>query len=191
MGEWGIGQPVPRFEDPRLVRGEGRYVGDMMFPGTVPGYVLRSPHAHARIKSIDVSKAKTAPGVLAVLTGEDWDKSGFGDLPVPAGPKRRDGSPLYRPRYRALARDRVRWVGDYVAFVVAETVNQAMDAAELSKSTTSRCRPSFRPPMRSSPAPRWSGTIAPTTSASCIWKATRPPPTRPSRRPPMSSSITS
>jgi carbon-monoxide dehydrogenase large subunit len=131
VGEWGIGQSVPRFEDPRLVRGEGRYVGDMMFPGTVPGYVLRSPHAHARIKSIDVSKAKVAPGVLAVLTGEDWDKSGFGDLPVPAGPKRRDGSPLYRPRYRALARDRVRWVGDYVAFIVAETVNQAMDAAEL------------------------------------------------------------
>ncbi len=131
MGEWGIGQPVPRFEDPRLVRGEGNYVADMTFPGTVPGYVLRSPHAHARIKSIDTSKAKAAPGVLAVLTGEDWDNSGFGDLPVPAGPKRRDGSPLYRPRYRALARDRVRWVGDYVAFVVAETVNQAMDAAEL------------------------------------------------------------
>ena len=131
MGEWGVGQPVPRFEDPRLVRGEGRYVGDMMFPGTVPGYVLRSPHAHARIKSIDVSKAKAAPGVLAVLTGEDWDKSGFGDLPVPSGPTRRDGSPLYRPRYRALAKDRVRWVGDYVAFIVAETANQAMDAAEL------------------------------------------------------------
>ena len=131
MGQWGIGQPVPRFEDPRLIRGEGNYVGDMMFPGTVPGYVLRSPHAHARIKSIDVSKAKAAPGVLAVLTGEDWDNSGFGDLPVPSGPKRRDGSPLYKPRYRALARDRVRWVGDYVAFVVAETAHQAADAAEL------------------------------------------------------------
>src|SRR5215204_1332784 len=103
----------------------------MMFPGTVPGYVLRSPHAHARIKSMDVSRAKAAPGVLAVLTGADWDKSGFGDLPVPSGPTRRDGSPLYRPRYRALAKDRVRWVGDYVAFVVAETANQAMDAAEL------------------------------------------------------------
>jgi carbon-monoxide dehydrogenase large subunit len=131
VGEWAIGQSVPRFEDPRLVRGEGNYIGDMMFPGTVPGYVLRSPHAHARIRKIDVSKAKAAPGVLAVLTGEDWDNSGFGDLPVPSGPKRRDGSPLYKPRYRALARDRVRWVGDYVAFVVAETVNQAMDAAEL------------------------------------------------------------
>ena len=131
MGQWAIGQPVPRFEDPRLVRGEGNYVGDMMFPGTVPGYVLRSPHAHAKIKQIDMSKAKAAPGVLAVLTGEDWDNSGFGDLPVPSGPKRRDGSPLYKPRYRALARDRVRWVGDYVAFVVAETAHQAMDAAEL------------------------------------------------------------
>src|ERR1043166_2723216 len=131
VGEWAIGQAVPRFEDPRLVRGEGRYVGDMTFPGTAPGVVLRSPHAHARIKKIDVAKAKAAPGVLAVLTGEDWDNSGFGDLPVPSGPKRRDGSPLYKPRYRALARDRVRWVGDYVAFVVTETVNQAMDAAEL------------------------------------------------------------
>jgi carbon-monoxide dehydrogenase large subunit len=103
----------------------------MMFPGMVPGFVLRSPHAHAKIARIDTSKAKAAPGVLAVLTGEDWDNSGFGDLPVPSGPKRRDASPLYKPRYRALARDRVRWAGDYVAFVVAETVNQAMDAAEL------------------------------------------------------------
>jgi carbon-monoxide dehydrogenase large subunit len=103
----------------------------MAFPGMLHGYVLRSPHAHAKIKRIDTAKAKAAPGVQAVLTGEDWDSSGFGDLPVPSGPKRRDGSPLYKPRYRALARDRVRWVGDYVAFVVAETVNQAMDAAEL------------------------------------------------------------
>ncbi|MCC6890655.1 MAG: xanthine dehydrogenase family protein molybdopterin-binding subunit [Hyphomicrobiales bacterium] len=131
MGEWGIGQPVPRFEDPRLIRGEGRYVADMTFPGMALGYVLRSPHAHARIKRIDVTKAKAAPGVLAVLTGEDWDRSGFGDLPVPSGPTRRNGAPLYRPRYRALARDRVRWVGAYVAFVVAETSHQAMDAAEL------------------------------------------------------------
>jgi carbon-monoxide dehydrogenase large subunit len=95
------------------------------------GKVLRSPHAHARIKSIDAKAAAAMPGVLAVLTGADWEASGFGDLPVPGGMKRRDGSPLYRPRYPALVRDRVRWVGDYVAFVVAETLNQAMDAAEL------------------------------------------------------------
>ena len=80
---------------------------------------------------IDTDKAKAAPGVLAVLTGADWEASGFGDLPVPGGLKRRDGSPLYRPRYPALVKDRVRWVGDYVAFVVAETYHQAADAAEL------------------------------------------------------------
>src|SRR5437660_8061441 len=131
VGEYGVGQAVPRFEDPRLIRGEGRYVGDIALPGTAVGYVLRSPHAHARIRAIDVGAAKAAPGVLAVLTGADWQASGFGDLPVPGGLKRRDGSPLYRPPFPALVRDRVRWVGDYVAFVVAETIHQAMDAAEL------------------------------------------------------------
>src|SRR6266700_7564778 len=131
MGDYAIGQSVPRFEDLRLVRGGGRYVDDIALPGMVFGHVLRSPHAHARIRSIDTSKAKAAPGVLAVMTGADWKASGFGDLPVPAGMKRRDGSPLYRPPYPALVQDRVRWVGDYVAFVVAETKHQAADAAEL------------------------------------------------------------
>jgi len=131
VGEYGIGQAVPRFEDPRLIRGEGRYVGDIALPGMAVGYVLRSPHAHARIRAIDTAAAKAAPGVLVVLTGADWQASGFGDLPVPGGLSRRDGSPMYRPRYPALVKDRVRWVGDYVAFVVAETMNQAMDAAEL------------------------------------------------------------
>jgi carbon-monoxide dehydrogenase large subunit len=80
---------------------------------------------------MDISRAKDAPGVLAVLTGADWQASGWGDLPVPGGLKRRDGSDMYRPRYPALVKDRVRWVGDYVAFVVAETLNQAKDASEL------------------------------------------------------------
>ncbi|HEX4555203.1 MAG TPA: xanthine dehydrogenase family protein molybdopterin-binding subunit [Xanthobacteraceae bacterium] len=131
MGDYAIGQSVPRFEDLRLVRGGGRYVDDIVLPGLAYGHVLRSPHAHARIRSIDVSKAKAAPGVLAVLTGTDWQASGFGDLPVPGGMKLRDGSPMYRPRYPALVKDRVRWAGDYVAFVVAETRHQAADAAEL------------------------------------------------------------
>ncbi len=131
MGEYALGQPVSRFEDLRLLRGGGRYIDDIALARTVWGYVLRSPHAHARIRSIDTRKAKAAPGVLAVLTGADWRASGFGDLPVPRGPKRRDGSPLYRPRYPALVFDRVRWVGDYVAFVVAETQSQALDAAEM------------------------------------------------------------
>ena len=131
MGEFAIGQPVPRFEDPRLVKGAGRYVADMMFPGMAFGYVLRSPHAHARIRSIDTSKAKAVPGVLAVLTSADYKAAGFGDLPVPGGLQRRNGAPGYRPRYPALAEDRVRMIGDYVAFVVAETYYQAADAAEL------------------------------------------------------------
>src|SRR5438132_1631166 len=130
MGEFAIGQSVSRFEDPRLLRGGGRYVGDIVLPGMVFGYVLRSPHAHARIRSIDASKAKTSPGVLAVLTGADWQASGWGDLPVPGGLKRRDGS-AFRPPYPALVKDRVRFTGDYVAFVVAESLIQAQDAAEL------------------------------------------------------------
>ena len=131
MGEFAIGQGVSRFEDPRLIQGGGRYIDDIKLPGMAHGVVLRSPHAHAKIKSIDISAAKAAPGVLAVLTAADVKAAGFGDLPVPGGLKRRDGSPQYKPRYPILAEDRVRWVGDCVAFVVAETVAQAIDAAEL------------------------------------------------------------
>jgi len=131
LQKFGIGQAVPRFEDPRLVRGGGRYVDDIVLPGMAFGYVLRSPHAHARVSAINADKARAAPGVLAVLTGADWIACGWGDLPVPGGMKRRDGSAMYRPRYPALVSDRVRWVGDYVAFVVAETYLAAVDAAEL------------------------------------------------------------
>ncbi|HEV8680303.1 MAG TPA: xanthine dehydrogenase family protein molybdopterin-binding subunit, partial [Stellaceae bacterium] len=131
MGEFAIGQPVPRFEDPRLLRGGGRYVDDMVLPRMAFGHVLRSPHAHARIRAIDTSRAKKAPGVLAVLTGADWQASGWTDLPVAAGMRRPGGLSSYRPRFPALVLDRARWVGDYVAFVVAETKHQAADAAEL------------------------------------------------------------
>src|SRR5205807_4530455 len=131
MGEFALGQAVPRFEDRRLLRGGGRYVDDMVLPRMAFGYVLRSPHAHARIRSIHTTAAKATPGVLAVLTGADWQASGWGDLPSASGNMRRDGSLAYRPRFPALVKDRVRWVGDYVAFVVAETRDQAADAAEL------------------------------------------------------------
>jgi aerobic carbon-monoxide dehydrogenase large subunit len=131
MGEFAIGQGVPRFEDPRLIRGGGRYVDDVQLPGTVRGVVLRSQHAHAKITKLDVSAAKQAPGVLAVLTAADIKAAGWQDIPVPAGLKRRDGSPMFKPRYPILADDRVRWVGDCVAFVVAETLPQALDALEL------------------------------------------------------------
>jgi carbon-monoxide dehydrogenase large subunit len=130
MGEFAIGQSVPRFEDTRLIQGAGHYLDDFSLPGMVFGYVLRSPHAHARVLAIDTAAAEKMPGVLLVLTYADWKASGFGDLPVPVGLKQRDGSPFYRPEYPALVRDTVRWVGDHVAFVVAETIDQAIDAAE-------------------------------------------------------------
>jgi aerobic carbon-monoxide dehydrogenase large subunit len=131
MGEFAIGQGVPRFEDPRLLRGRGRYVDDVQLPGTARGVVLRSQHAHAKIKKIDVSKAKAAPGVLAVLTAADIKAAGWQDIPTPGGLKRRDGSPMFRPRYPILSEDHVRWVGDYVAFIVAQTLPQALDALDL------------------------------------------------------------
>jgi aerobic carbon-monoxide dehydrogenase large subunit len=131
MGEFAIGQGVSRFEDPRLVRGEGRYTDDVQLPGMVYGVMLRSPHAHAKIKRIDSAAAKAAPGVLAVITGADWKAAGFGDLPSHSGLKRRDGSEMVKPRYTVLAEERVRWVGDSVAFIVAERPAQALDAAEL------------------------------------------------------------
>ena len=131
MGEFALGQPVSRFEDPRLLRGGGRYVDDMVLPRMAYGHVLRSPHAHARIRLIDTAKASAAAGVLAVLTGTDWEASGWRDLPSATGNRRRDGTPAYQPRFPALVKDRVCWVGDYVAFVVAETRHQAADAAEL------------------------------------------------------------
>lgn len=131
MGEFALGQSVPRSEDPRLLRGGGRYAGDRSMPGMVHGYVLRSPHAHARIVSIDVSTAAAAPGVVAVFTGADWEALGWGGVPGDPPRKRRDGTPGYIPPFPALVSDRVRYVGDCVAFVVAESRAQAQDAAEL------------------------------------------------------------
>ena len=131
MAEFALGQPVPRLEDERLLKGAGQFVDDLDLPGMAHAVVVRSPHAHARIKSLNVEAARAAPGVLSVLTGVDWVAAGFGTLPVAEGRTRRGGKPIYRPAYPVLAVDRVRWVGDCVVFVVAETRNQALDAAEL------------------------------------------------------------
>jgi carbon-monoxide dehydrogenase large subunit len=131
MGEFAIGQGVSRFEDPRLIRGGGRYTDDVQLPGMAYGVVLRSPHGNAKIIAIDSAAAKSSPGVRAVITGADWKAAGLGDLPSHSGLKRRDGSPMHKPRYTVLAEDRVRWVGDCVAFVVADTPAQAMDGAEM------------------------------------------------------------
>ena len=130
MGQFGIGQPVTRLEDPRLLKGAGQFLDDMNFPGQARGYVLRSPHAHAKIKSIDVEDAKKAPGVIAIYTGEDHDRSWL-SLQKPQIPRTKpDGSPMFVAQQPALVSGTVKFVGDYVAFIVAETVDQAKDAAE-------------------------------------------------------------
>jgi aerobic carbon-monoxide dehydrogenase large subunit len=130
MGIQAIGEPVRREEDPRLLTGRGRYVDDFRETGEARGSVLRSPHAHARLAAIDTAAALAMPGVLAVLTGEDLGRRGLGTL-TPAVPRRRhDGRPAFVCPQPLLARERVRYVGDPVAFVVAETLNQAKDAAE-------------------------------------------------------------
>ncbi len=130
MGEYGIGQSVPREEDPYLVRGLGRYVDDVTVLGQLRGYVLRSPHGHAVIKSIDTTAAKAVPGVHLVLTGKDDAIASLG-MQKPLVPrKKRDGAPAPAMSQPALAKDRVRYIGDGVAFVVADTLEQAKDAAE-------------------------------------------------------------
>ena len=130
--KFGIGQPVPRTEDPRFLKGVGRYVGDMLPAHLAHGVVLRSPHAHARIKSVDTAAAKQAPGVLAVLTGADARADKLGVLPCTAPPIAFGGPPkAFMALHPIVQHERVRFVGDPVAFVVAETLNQARDAAEL------------------------------------------------------------
>ena len=131
MGKFGIGQGVRREEDPRLLTGRGNYVNDVNLPGQAYTHILRSPYAHAEIRSIDTTAAKAAPGVLAVYVGADVVADDLGFPGMPAKWKRPDGQPMkYRPQ-PPLATDRVRYVGDPVAMVVAETINQARDAAEL------------------------------------------------------------
>ena len=131
MSVQSIGEPVRREEDLRLLQGRGRYVDDAGRAGDARGYVLRSPYAHARILAIDVGRARTAPGVLAVLTGEDLKRRGLGTLMPGVRRRRRDGTPAFVCPQPLLAQERVRYVGDPVAFVVADTLNQAKDAAEL------------------------------------------------------------
>ena len=131
MGEFGIGQPVARFEDPRLLRGEGRFVHDVVLHGQLHAVLLRSPHAHAKIARIDSRAAFAAPGVAAVFTGEDWQREGFGSPSPTLRRSRPDGSPMFWRGHPVLARDRVRYVGDPVAIVFAESLAQAKDAAEL------------------------------------------------------------
>ena len=127
-----MGQPVQREEDPRLLRGEGRYTADMELPrNTLYASVVRATHAHARIVSIDTAKARAAAGVVAVYTGADIAADKLGSITCRMPMKRPDGSPMHQSGMFGIVRDRARMVGDVVAYVVADTQWQAKDAAEL------------------------------------------------------------
>jgi carbon-monoxide dehydrogenase large subunit len=136
MGKNAFGQPVLRKEDPRLLTGRGRFTADLIVPGMAIAVMIRSPHAHADIVAIDVEAARRSPGVIAVLTGKDASADGLGGIPSGGNLIRLPGTPadqgfVHRPPHHALAVDRVRFVGDSVAVVIAETEMQARDAAEL------------------------------------------------------------
>ena len=130
MGEFAVGQSVPRLEDPALLTGRGRFADDAG-AGALQGYVLRSPHANARFGPVDVSAATAMPGVAVVLTAEDYIADGLGPIPHIGPPvKRRGGDAPASPPYFPLAAGHARHVGEGVVFIVADTIDRAKDAAE-------------------------------------------------------------
>ena len=130
IAKFGIGQPVLRTEDPKLVRGEGRFTDDVGLPGQAHAVMVRSRNAHGVIRSIDVAAARALPGVLGVYTGADLAAAGYGTFKCIVNFNNRDGSAMHKPARPALPTDKVRFVGDPIACVVAETLLQAKDAAE-------------------------------------------------------------
>jgi carbon-monoxide dehydrogenase large subunit len=130
LQKYGVGQPVRRKEDDTLVRGKGKYTDDFNLPRQAYAWIVRSSHAHGIIRGIDTSAAKAMPGVLGVWTGTDLNAAGYGPFTCGLPLKSRDGTPLKQTNRTALMTDKVRYVGDPVAFVVAETLAQARDAAE-------------------------------------------------------------
>ena len=130
MGDFGIGQPVERFEDPRLLRGAGCFVHDLVLPGQAHLVLVRSPHAHARIVAVDDAAARAAPGVLGVYRAADLHADGIGTSAVALARRRADGTPMFWRAHPGLAAERVRHVGDPVVAVVAQSLMQAKDAAD-------------------------------------------------------------
>ena len=131
MGQFAVGQALRRKEDDRFITGQGCYGDDVNLPGQGYACFVRSPYAHADILSIDVSAARHAPGVIAVLTGKDLAAAGLGSMPCIARLPGRDGKPAVLPHREALPQGRVRHTGEPVAIVIADSVARARDAAEL------------------------------------------------------------
>jgi carbon-monoxide dehydrogenase large subunit len=130
FSKFAVGQPVPRNEDPMLVRGEGRYTDDLNLRGQAYAVMVRSGYAHGAINGIDTDEAAQMPGVLGIYTGRDLTAAGIKNMPLGMAIPTADGSPPHRPSCPVLTSDKVRYVGDPIAIVIAETVAQAKDAAE-------------------------------------------------------------
>src|ERR1700733_13451514 len=130
MGVEGIGASVVRKEDRRFVTGKGRYVDDIKLQGMTHAHFVRSPHAHAKVKGIDSSAAMNMPGVVAVLTGQQIVDDKVGNLICGWAITSKDGSPMKMGGWPGVGPETVRFVGQAVAVVIAETKNQAKDAAE-------------------------------------------------------------
>ncbi|HWV96175.1 MAG TPA: xanthine dehydrogenase family protein molybdopterin-binding subunit [Xanthobacteraceae bacterium] len=130
LQKYAVGQPVLRKEDDNLVRGKGRYTDDFNLPGQAHAWIVRSSHPHGVIRAIDIKAARAMPGVLGIWTGKDLQAAGYAPIRCSLPMKNADGSPLLQTDRMALAIDKVRFVGDPVACVVAETAAQARDAAE-------------------------------------------------------------
>jgi carbon-monoxide dehydrogenase large subunit len=130
LTKFGIGQPVPRNEDPILVRGKGRYTDDLNLPGQAYAVIVRSGYAHGAINGIDAEEAGHLPGVLGIFMGPDLTAAGIKNMPLGQAVPTADGSPMQRPSCPVLTSDKVRYVDDPLAIVVAETAAQAKDAAE-------------------------------------------------------------
>jgi carbon-monoxide dehydrogenase large subunit len=155
MSETGIGARMVRKEDHRFITGKGRYTDDINMPGQAFAVFVRSPYAHAEIKKVNTKAAEKADGVLCVLTGKDASDDNIGGLICGWMIHSKDGTPMKAGPHPVLAQGKVRHVGDQVAVVVADTLEQARDAAEArSRSTTRSCRCRVID-MRQAPSKRW------------------------------------
>jgi len=125
-----VGKPVRRREDYRFLTGQGTYTDDINRPGQLHAYILRSPHANARLGAIDTKEAASSPGIVAIFTGADMAADGIGGLPCGWLINSKDGSPMKEPPHPVLAVERVRHVGDPVAVIIGESLGAARDAAE-------------------------------------------------------------
>ena len=180
MGVTAIGASVKRTEDIRFITGKGHYVDDVNRHGQAFAYFLRSPHAHATIDKIDFAAALKAPGVVAVFTGDDIAADKVGGLICGWMIHSKDGSPMKAGAHPALAQGKVRYVGDHVAVVIADTYAQARDAAETDRGRVyANCRRSLTRRARRARVRRKSMTPHRATRSTTGISATRPQPMRP------------